>query len=269
VLITHYHWDHILGLTVAPPTFVDEIPMHIYGPVDHGRGLRDVVDEVFRRPFFPVESDYIENHLNIHSMENFEERIMVVHPTLGFLNTTRVELLRAESSDGICCGREKKVPLAESIVIKMAPTSHGVSTCISYRFEERPTGKILVFCTDHDNMRGISEPLKEHFKDANLAIVDAQYDEEKYIKFRSQYGHGTPLGAVLLALSGGVEKLGLTHHDPMVTDHYLETVILKEAVDTLAKIKKDKDFLKTLETEKVKLKKENIFLCGDYGTYDV
>ena len=269
VLITHYHWDHILGMTIAPPTFVDEIPLHMYGPVDRGRGLKDVLDEVFRLPFFPVECSHIENHIDIHSMENFEERTLIVHPKLGFKNSTRKEVANADAGDKIIRSKDREIPLNESLVIKMAPTTHGNSTCIAYRFEERPTGRVFVFCTDHDNMRGIPKPLGDLFQDANMAIVDAQYDEEKYIKFHSHYGHGTPIGAVKLALSGDVEQLGLTHHDPMVTDQYLETMILPEAVRAFKNISKDKEQLKALGAKKVRLREENIFLCGDYQVYEV
>lgn len=269
VLLTHYHWDHILGLTISPPTFIDEIPLHVYGPVDQERGLKEVLDQLFQLPFFPVECSHIEHHIDIHSMHDFSERTLIVHPKLGFKNSTRVEVDAADAGDKIVRSKDREIPLQESLVIKMAPTTHGNSTCIAYRFEERPTGKVFVFCTDHDNMRGIPKSLGELFKGANLAIVDAQYDEEKYINHRSHYGHGTPLGAVQLCLAGDVEKLGLTHHDPMVTDDYLESQILTEAFEALDKISADSEFLDLLGATKVVLKRENIFLCADYEMYEV
>ena len=269
LLLTHYHWDHILGLTISPPTFIDEIPLHVYGPVDQERGLKEVLDQLFQLPFFPVECSHIEHHIDIHSMENFEERTLIVHPKLGFKNSTREEVNEADCADGVIRSKDREIPLEESLVIKMAPTIHGNSTCIAYRIEERPTGKVFVFCTDHDNMRGIPESLGKLFKDADLAIIDAQYDEEKYINYRSHYGHGTPLGAIQLCLAGDVEKLGLTHHDPMVTDNYLEDKILQEAYDAFDQISGDPEFLQLLGASNVRLKKDNVFLCADYETYEV
>ena len=34
IMFTHWHYDHIMGMTLAPPTFIDTVPMTIYGPVD-------------------------------------------------------------------------------------------------------------------------------------------------------------------------------------------------------------------------------------------
>jgi hypothetical protein len=72
----------------------------------------------------------------------------------------------------------------------MIKTAHPEHT-ISYRFEERPTGKTFVFLTDHENTDGISNALRDHISGADLFIGDAQYDRPTYEARTAGYGHGT------------------------------------------------------------------------------
>jgi phosphoribosyl 1,2-cyclic phosphodiesterase len=269
LFFTHYHWDHILGLTIAPPTFVDDIPMSFYGPIDNGVCLKQMLNHLFQRPYFPVEAASIHHKINFTSFNNLEKEAVLVHPEAGFQCLLLADVHSSQKNKEPLCINGIMKPLQECLLITLSPTNHGNAQVISYRFEELPTGRIFVFCTDHDNMQKPPKGLYQHFSGANLAIIDGQYDTEKYEKFHADYGHGTAAGAVRLALATGVERLGITHHDPMQDDEYLESMILVEAQQTFDDLSQCPKFHKLQNLTKVALDRAQIFLCGDYEVYEV
>lgn len=269
LLYTHYHWDHILGLTLAPPTFIDQIPMVLYGPRDEGYGPREVIQYIFKRPFFPVDAKRITYKMKFHALEDFDVHVMVVHPKGGFavFNLDRYNML-INSGKQLPIGG-KKYEISECMIIRMAKANHGNATCISYRFEEMPTGKVFVFCTDHEDSVGVSLDLRRHFDQADLLIIDAQYDHVKYINQTTGFGHGTPFGVVKQGVVCNVKQIGLTHHDPGSVDAFLNETILPEARDALSQLKTNERFLDNFKISEVVLTDQDIFLCYDYSEYEV
>ncbi|PCJ16736.1 MAG: hypothetical protein COB02_15300 [Candidatus Cloacimonadota bacterium] len=269
MMFTHYHWDHVLGLTLAPPTFIDHIPMAFYGPKDGDKGLSEMMDHVFQQPYFPVDAKRIRHKVTFSTFTNFDVEVVVVHPEGGFTQLNLDEYRRILNGNKQFLMREKSYNIDECLIITMTTTNHGNSTCISYRFEERTSSKVFVLLTDHEDTAGISMDIKKHLKDVDLAIIDGQYDEFKYQTQTANFGHGTPKGLVKLAIASNIKKVGITHHDPTSTDKYLEEVILKEAQEAFDIFSTDTKFLEVHKVDKLKLKKENIFLCQDYQLYEL
>ncbi|MCJ8347658.1 MBL fold metallo-hydrolase [bacterium] len=269
IMFTHYHWDHVLGLTLAPPTFIDHIPMALYGPRDGESGLNEMMDHVFQRPYFPVDAKKIRHKIKFTTFSNFDVEVVVVHPEGGFteLNLDEYRLILTGNQQLLI--REKNYNINECLVMTMTKTNHGNSTCISYRVEERSTSKVFVLLTDHEDTAGISIDIKKHLKDVDLAIIDGQYDEFKYQTQTANFGHGTPGGLIQLAVASNITKVGITHHDPTSTDVYLENVILKEAHEAFDKWSGMQNFLDVHKISELRLKKENIFLCKDYDVYEL
>jgi len=269
LFFTHFHWDHILGLTIAPPTFVDDIPMSLYGPDEDGVQLKDMLHHLFQMPYFPVEASSIHHKIDFTTFSNYPEEAVLVHPQAGFQAMALKDVRTHQKTGSPVQINKEQIPLQECLLITLCPTNHGQSRVISYRIEEFPTGRVFVFCTDHDNMQEAPAGLYQHFSGAHLAIVDGQYDTEKYEKFRADYGHGTAAGAVRLALKTGVAKLGITHHDPMEDDDYLESMILREAHSTFNELSQCPKFRSTHEINHIALEQNQIFLCGDYQVFEV
>jgi ribonuclease BN (tRNA processing enzyme) len=117
-----------------------------------------------------------------------------------------------------------KFPLHECIVIKMVYTNHPERT-VTYRLEERATGKVFVFLTDHENMAAIPLALRRHLQDADLLVMDSQYLPKTYEDFTAGFGHGTPNYCVDTAFAVKAKKLGLTHHDTQSTDDQVDEIL--------------------------------------------
>lgn len=263
IMFTHYHYDHILGLTLAPPTFIEAIPMTFYGPIDEGVGPKEMINDIFKRPYFPVDARRIKHRMEFKPLQDFDVSVIVVHPEGGFATFKRHRYMTLLEKKNQLPINGKTYPIAECLVISMVHANHGNSTCISYRFEEMPTGKTFVLCTDHEDTVGVPTEFGKHLSGVDLLIIDGQYQQEKYLKQTAGFGHGTGHGVVKQALITGVKSVGITHHDPNSTDAYLINVILKEAISARANIEKE------MKPEDIHLKEDGVFLVSDYQEIEV
>lgn len=274
---THYHYDHILGLTLAPPTFVPHVKMTFLGPKDQGMSPKDVIDRIFSRPFFPVDAGSIKGKMAFKTLDGFDVSVIVIHPVGGWGLLNLDAFTRSDKPRGQIVIDRKYYNINECLVVRMERANHGNATCITYRFEERPTGKVLVVCTDHEDPSQIPRAILRHFREADLLIIDAQYDQKRYREQVAGFGHGTPQGIARQAMAANVKRVLITHHDPLLgTDSYLENEILAEARQESQSLWGDVDFrarygIKEAESFRItdSANGGGIDLCRDYVTYNV
>ncbi len=262
ILQTHHHHDHNQGLLLAPITFIKSIPIHIYGPVQNGVGPKEVLEQVMRKPLFPVDFKQVASHFHINKFEYPGNQVFLIHPVGGFKRLD-VDSYERSLDQGKLMSFSSKTSfdVDECLVIKMHSTEHPEQT-VSYRFEDRPRGRVFCLLTDHENQDGIPLSLRAHLKEADLLIQDVQFDEVTYMERTAGFGHGTAKYAVRLSNLVGAKRLGLTHHDPMSDDDQVE-VILTEARENAHRARTETG------EEGNGLADEQIFACQDYGVYEV
>ncbi len=263
LFFTHHHHDHNQGLPLSPLTFIKAIPVHVYGPVDNGWGPKEVIESVMQKPVFPVPFKIVASHFHFHRLEYPTTLVILIHPRGGF-KTLGVDVFERLLAKGepIPFRQKMSFPVAECLVVWMHRTDHPEAT-ISYRFEERPTGKVFCLLTDHENQDGVPQSLLAHLANADFLIQDAQYDPDTYAKRTAGFGHATPTYAVRLANQAGVKKLGFTHHDPGADDEAVDRIV--EIGRTLAKEAREDDGKKKSNL----LQPADIFACADYQVYEV
>lgn len=247
VLHTHYHHDHTQGLLIAPPIFMDQIPLKLYGPVQDGWGPKRVYETIMQKPLHPTPIQMFMHHLTFHDIEHPGIKVFLVHPTGGvkFMEIEQYRRLNLKGEMMPFMSRDK-YPVDECLVITMHYTDHPEHT-ISYRFEESPTGKTFVFLTDEECRAGLPQSLRNFLNEADLLIQDAQYSEEEYHSgSKAGFGHGTPRYVVETAEACGVKRVGFFHHDPMSTDEKVGKLVA--------------------EGEEAKSSELEIFPCADYQT---
>ncbi|MFP4498554.1 MAG: MBL fold metallo-hydrolase [Vulcanimicrobiota bacterium] len=249
ILYTHYHYDHTIGLTLAPVTFIKSIEIKAYGPQELGVGPGKMMEMLFKPPFFPVDFKELKSHFKFKGIEFPNSMVMIIHRDGGTKVFTMDQFENFENNGAmIPFNKGCKYKLEDCLVIKMHRSNHPERT-ISYRIEERKTGKVFVFLTDHENQDGIPQNFLSHINQADLLVMDAQYDRERYDKMTAGFGHGTPDYCVKTALAANARMLGLTHHDPTSTDDKIEFIV-NEA----------KEYLRE-EEGKPEL---DVFACKDY-----
>lgn len=254
VFMTHYHHDHTQGILLAPITFIKEIPIHIYGPLQNGIGPKEMMVAMMKKPFFPLDFKQVSSHFHCQKFECPQNKVILLHPQGGVKMLDVDVFERAMKKDGLMpFARKKHYSIEECLLVRMHSTEHPEQT-VSYRFEDHLSGKVFCLLTDHESQDGIPMSLKAHLKDADLLIQDTQYDEKTYHDKTAGFGHGTPEYAVRLSQAVGAKRLGLTHHDPRANDEKVDA-ILKEAIECL--------------TDDSSLSANDIFACKDYEEYIV
>ena len=184
VLLSHLHWDHIMGL----PLFA---PLHRPGHRLHVHHVHAAAPEHLRLLFngvnFPMTWDAVAESIDFHRLE--PRRSAEVG---GFLVTPYLL-----DHPGDAYGFRVEAG-GRSVAI-------AVDTEATRRTPEQ-----------------LGEDAKL-YRGADLLLIDAQYRGSQ-LATRTGWGHGSPPRAVELARSFGVPRLWLTHHDPSADDADLDAL---------------------------------------------
>lgn len=188
VLLTHLHWDHILGLPFFAPVYRKEsvIRIHPLG-TDHQRiALRDRIFDGVHFPIraadLPAQFDFIENVEQDHRIGSAViRRIALNHP--GGAQGYRID------------------------------DDDGKSLCYLTDNELSPPGPVT---TSLDALARFSE-------EADLVIHDAQYLSDD-MPTKHGWGHSTIDDVLQLGSKASAKHLVLFHHDPERDDDALDDI---------------------------------------------
>jgi len=232
---THWHYDHMMGIMLAPHTFNPNSYLEIFGPRANNMNILKIFKQLISPPFFPVDFEKLRYRFRYHDFKTIGMQVVAIHPLGGATVLKYSDFERTIAKNLQVAFPDKKYyAINECLVIKMYKALHPEQT-ISYRFWEIPTGKTFVFLTDHENTDSIPLDLLHHLRDADLLIEDCQYSEKDH-HAKAGFGHGSPHYCVDLAAAAKIKSLGLTHHDPSSRDRDVES-ILQEAVAYARKIR--------------------------------
>lgn len=190
LLITHIHWDHIMGFPFFAPIYLKETRIWLDGCSRALEGIRLTLNKGMVDGVFPVGFDSLSG---------------------------RIEPLWRLGKGGLQIGGA----MVEGIELRHPQGGMG--------FRIREGDKALVFLTDNELLphgaNGRSHGEYARFCDgADLLIHDAQYRPEE-MDSRRGWGHSDFVSAVDLAIRAGVGRLLLTHHDPDRTDDHVDEIV--------------------------------------------
>ncbi len=183
LLITHIHWDHIMGFPFFAPAFNPEATILIDGFPTCMKGLRVPFDNRMGDGFFPIRFDDLKAQIAY----------------LDRLNRGILEV--------------------EDVQIDSVPLQHPQG---GFGFRFREGRHTLVFITDNELAeeawagRHPGDYIR-FCEGADLLIHDAQYTPRERLDRRG-WGHSDYEATVRMALQAGVRRLVLFHHDPARTD---------------------------------------------------
>lgn len=188
LLITHLHWDHILGFLFFDPVYHSGWRVRVSGWPKAWTGLKSIFNSRHADGNFPVDWD-----------------------DLPGLVEAAEELKPPKFSVG-------------DLEVRTAPLNHPQGG-VAFRFEEN--GQALAFITDNE-LKGPGKAQMDDFvqyvSGARILVHDAQYLPEE-MPARYGFGHSDYLQAVELAQKAGVERLILTHHDPARSDDEIDEML--------------------------------------------
>ncbi len=186
-LLTHLHFDHILGIPFFGPLHDPGARLTLYGPAQVDGTLRDALHAAVQPPVFPVH------------MDQFNGDIVTVD--IG--------------SEDFSIGSAK---------VMARPIPHSGMT-LGFRVEAE--GRSIAYLPDHQappDRRGVSESVLELCHGVDLLIHDSQYTDEEFAS-KPDWGHSTAAYAVHVAAETGAKRVLLSHHDPSHTDRELDRIL--------------------------------------------
>jgi len=205
LLITHIHWDHVVGFPFFAPIYNPATRISVDGFPTCMRGLKIPFDNRMGDGFFPVKFDDLKAEIRY----------------IDTLNRGPLQI--------------------DSTVIDSTPLQHPQGG-FGFRFRERK--KTIVFLTDNELTKETwaGKHLEDYIqfcKDADILIHDAQYSPDE-INERRGWGHSDYVSTLNLALEAHVKRLILFHHDPSRKDPEVSSI--KAHCEELAR-KNDADII--------------------------
>lgn len=187
LLISHTHWDHIQGLPFFAPIYESRCRLRVLGSEGARNRLESALTGQMESTYFPVPFSKLPSNIEIEELHDFNFAI----------GSTLVSAHRA---------------------------NHPGFT-VGYRLFS-PDGVICFFPDTEPRQGGDDRDMIEFIRDADVLILDSQYDREEY-KTHTGWGHGCVDDSVALAMKAGVKKLVLFHHDPDHDDKKIDTFVAR------------------------------------------
>ena len=184
LVLTHYHWDHLLGLPFFATLYQPGWDLTIHTPTleSHDPAW---LDTMFKSPFFPVPYERLPNKPRI---------VMVDAGTVTNIPGFEVSALNLNHPGG----------------------------ALAYRI--KGTSGDFVYATDHEfgNPEG-DEPLADFARGASVLVLDAHFTPDE-IGMHKGWGHSDWRQCAEFAAAAGAKKLYLFHHKPGRTDQALSDI---------------------------------------------
>jgi len=202
LLLTHSHWDHIQGFPFFVPAYDPKNTVHILGYEGARQSLAATLGAQMESPYFPVGIKELPGNIHIEELRDMEFSVGPVRVKAMFVN-----------HPGICVGYRLETGGGAIVFMPDNEPFH--------RMHAKPgaaDAKALEFAADQDRK------LIDFIRDAEVLIIDAQYDAEEY-ESHVGWGHGCVDDVVELATRAGVKQLFLFHHDPSHDDERISRML--------------------------------------------
>ena len=186
VLVSHVHWDHIMGFPFFVPAYIPGNRIKLYSC--HAK-LEEAIRGQHRGPCFPVE---------------FE--------TLG----ATIEFVTLEPG--------RRYDIAGAGVTGFAQL-HG-NDSYGYRIEKGGKSVVYTTDAEHkpedaDEMARTAA----FFSGADLVIFDAMYSLAETVSIKEDWGHSSNVLGVELCQMAGAKQLCLFHHEPVNDDARIDAIL--------------------------------------------
>jgi phosphoribosyl 1,2-cyclic phosphodiesterase len=185
-LVSHLHWDHIMGFPFFTPAYLPGNRVVIYG-------CHDTLESGMRRqqetPSFPVPLSVMKADIRFVRLEPGRP-----HDIAGCRVTPKLQ--------------------------------HHGGDSYGYRIEHGGKVLVYTTDTEHKmDEYGQTEGFVEFFREADLVVFDSMYSLAEAMSVKEDWGHSSNVIGVELCQLARVRRLCLFHHEPVFGDAQLEAIL--------------------------------------------
>jgi ribonuclease BN (tRNA processing enzyme) len=185
VLISHLHWDHILGFPFFHPIHVPGVRVHLYSPFPADL-LAQHMEELFDGTYSPLRA-----------IKNLNAQV-----SFHCIPPDGMEIAGAS--------------------VRCTAVDHSTQ---SFAFRIAHAGKALGYVTDHEAREGArNDAVLELVHGVDLLLHDAQCTTADYAQ-QTGWGHSSIEAAIDNARRAQAKRLLLCHHDPRHDDRFLQDYV--------------------------------------------
>lgn len=181
ILMTHFHWDHLIGLPFFTPLFVPGYTIHFHAVQPE---LEEAIRSVFRKPYFPVPFEELRSKIHFHKLKE-----------------------RAPNAFG-------------DIVVTPYLLDHP-DPCYGFKIQSGGKTYSHVVDTEATRTSreemGLDLPL---YQGVDLMLFDAQYTLKEATE-KVHWGHSSAIMGLEIALRENIKKIVFVHHDPASSDEHI------------------------------------------------
>ena len=187
LLISHTHWDHIMGFPFFAPAFIQSNRIFIYG----------------------CHSNLKERFLNLFHHHHFPINLEALKAKIKFIYFSEHEIIR----------------IGEFKISSMPLHHPGIS--YAYRITDGRSSLIYATDGEYrDLTEEALQTYLDFFGNSQLLIFDSQFTLEETMR-KEGWGHSSSLVGVDFALKSNIKRLALYHHEPSYDDRKLEEITEK------------------------------------------
>jgi phosphoribosyl 1,2-cyclic phosphodiesterase len=186
ILVSHVHWDHIMGFPFFVPAFIPGNKIKIYSC--HAK-FEQAIRGQNHEPCFPVEFTALGASIEFITLQPETEYEIAGAKVTGMLQ------LHGNDSYGYRIEKDGK-------------------TVIYTTDAEYKTGD-----------RAAMERAAGFFRDADLVIFDAMYSFAESISVKEDWGHSSNILGVELSQMANAKTLVLFHHEPVNDDQRIDGIL--------------------------------------------
>ncbi len=174
ILMTHFHYDHIMGLPFFPQHFVPGQEIHYYAVQSD---CEKMIRSLFAKPLFPFSFENLAGKIHFHQIEPYQKNV---------INGFDVTAFKLDHPD----------------------------PCFGFRIEKNGKAYAHAVDHEAKRITEVELGNDASlFKNADLLYIDAQYTESDMVQ-KKGWGHGTFDRAFEICSVYNIKHVLLAHHDP-------------------------------------------------------
>lgn len=201
IFMTHFHWDHLIGIPFFVPLFIPGNQIHFYAVQPE---LNNVFSTLFKKPYFPVELQDLGGTIHTHQLEPRSPLKM---------NDMTITPYQLDHPDP-CWG------------FKIENGQKSYAHCVDTECTRVSRAKM-----------GDDLPL---YQNIDLMVFDSQYTLSEIVD-KIHWGHSAAPIGLDIALREKIKKVVFLHHDPSAPDEKIGKAILETQNYYNDQLKNNKD----------------------------